>query len=224
MTVLTKQQIITNFPNGIAPTSSNGIVRDTTTKRITDESLGNYISNLIRNGTIPGAPPSLTNIADVNIQTYITKQNELMNNLKSEYEYYYIRYQESLKTFLNHLANSQIKDTTAETTEWLNITRNLNTILNDLYQIFTYLSSYYLTQTKENNKTINDINDQLSQRSRLINSHGDILNKSNANKELYDKMADYSKEKAKATNNLLSIYACMNMVALGILFYVYKST
>ena len=224
MTVLTKQQILANFPNGIAPTSANGITRDTITKRITDESLANYVKNLITTGKIPGAPPSLSDISNPNIQLYITKQNETLTNFKSEYEYYYIRYQESLKTFLNNLAKSQISDTTSETNEWLNITRNLNAKLNDLYQIFTYLASYYLAQSKENNKTINEINEQLSKRSSLINSHGDILNKSNANKELYDKMADYSKEKAKATNNLLSIYACMNIVALGMLFYVYKST
>jgi hypothetical protein len=224
MTVLTKQQILTDFPNGIVPTSSNGIARDQQTKRITDDSLANYITNLISTGKIPGAPPSLSDISNINIQNYITKQNELINKLKSEYEYYYIRYRQSLQTFLNNLSNSRVSDTTAATNEWLNITRNLNLRLNDLYQIFTYLSSYYLAQSKENNKTINDINEELSKRSKLINTHGEILNKSNANKELYDKMADYSREKAKATNNLLSIYAGMNIVALGILFYVYKST
>jgi hypothetical protein len=224
MTVLTKQQILANYPNGIVPISTNGITRESSSRRITEESLGNYISNLVRTGKIPGAPPSLSDISNVNIELYITKQNELMTNLKSEYEYYYIRYQEALKTFLNNLAASQQRDTTAETTEWLNISRTLNTRLNDLYQIFTYLSSYYLAQSKESNRTINEINNQLSERSKLINSHGEILNKSTANKELYDKMAEYSKEKAKATNNLLSIYAGMNLVALGILFYVYKST
>jgi hypothetical protein len=224
MTVLTKLQITTAFPNGIAPISSNGITRDQQTTRITDESLATYITNLISSGRIPGAPPSLSNIKNVNIEQYITKQNELMNNLKSEYEYYYIRYQASLEKFLNSLANSRVSDTTAETNEWLTITRGLNLKLNDLYQIFTYLGSYYLSQSKESNKTINEINEELSKKSKLINAHGEILNKSTANKELYDKMADYSQEKAKATNNLLSMYACMNIVALGILFYVYKST
>jgi hypothetical protein len=40
----------------------------------------------------------------------------------------------------------------------------------------------------------------------------------------YERMIEYTREKAKATNNLMQLYGFLNIVALGVIFYVYRST
>ena len=36
-------------------------------------------------------------------------------------------------------------------------------------------------------------------------------------------MVKYSQEKVRATDNLLSLYSALNVVAIGMLIYIYKS-
>jgi hypothetical protein len=41
--------------------------------------------------------------------------------------------------------------------------------------------------------------------------------------KLYKEMERYSRQKANYTNNLLSLYSFLNLTALGMLFYIYRS-
>ena len=210
--------IVNNIPSGIGR-SSNGT--------ITQTALANYVSSLITTKKIPGSPPNPTTDGNqnVNISGYIAAQNEFLEKAQEEYIYYDNRYKYSLNKFLELLSGTAAGATASqETQNWLDATILLNTRINDIITIFTYLSAYYLTQSRNNNNTINDINGQLEQRSNQIKVEGELLRRKGGDKELYQKMVEYSTVKARATNNLLSLYGCMNIVALGILFYVYKAT
>lgn len=194
---------------------------------ITQIALANYMSSLITTKKIPGTPPNPTTDGNQNetIKAYILAQNKFLEQTQEEYNYYNDRYKYSLNKFLELLANTVSANTpSSETQSWLDATIVLNKRINDIITIFTYLSSYYLTQSRNNNNTINDINNQLETRSNQIKVEGELLRRKGGDKELYQKMVEYSTVKARATNNLLSLYGCMNIVAIGILFYVYKAT
>jgi hypothetical protein len=191
---------------------------------ITDTALAGYINGLITAKKIPGAPPNPATDGNqnVNISGYINAQNKLLADVKDEYEYYNNRYKYALNNFLTLLASQTTSNSDKQA--WLDAAIILNTRVNDIVQIVTYLTSYYLTQSRNNNNTINDLNGQMEARSNQIKVEGELLRRKGGDKELYQKMVEYSTVKARATNNLLSLYGCMNIVALGILFYVYKAT
>jgi hypothetical protein len=226
----TVTSVVLMDPSGILINSlpSNiGRITDISNRRygmITDTALATYINGLITAHKIPGAPPNPTTDGNqnVNISGYIIAQNELLVDIRDEYEYYNTRYKYALNQFLTLLASSTSDPNDKQA--WLDASVLLNTRVNDIVQITTYLTSYYLTQSRNNNTTINSLNSQMEARSGQIKVEGELLRRKGGDKELYQKMVEYSTVKAKATNNLLSLYGCMNIVALGILFYVYKAT
>jgi hypothetical protein len=214
----TRGILIKNLPDSIGRGTDGNI---------TEAALADYMSSLITSKKIPGSPPTPTTDGNQNetIKGYILAQNTFLEKTQEEYNYYNDRYKYSLNKFLELLANTVSANiASSETQNWLDATIILNKRINDIITIFTYLSSYYLTQSRNNNNTINDINSQLETRSNQIKVEGELLRRKGGDKELYEKMVEYSTVKARATNNLLSLYGCMNIVALGILFYVYKAT
>ena len=72
--------------------------------------------------------------------------------------------------------------------------------------------------------TINDLNDQINNYFKILQGHAAILKKEVPAVEIRKRMVEYTKEKANANRNLLSFYFFLDIVALGILFYVYKAT
>jgi hypothetical protein len=57
-----------------------------------------------------------------------------------------------------------------------------------------------------------------------VSEQGNDLASPNANTALYKKMVEYTKQKGKANGNLVLLYTFMNLIALGMLFYVYRAT
>jgi hypothetical protein len=216
--------LINNLPSTISR------ITDTTNNKyytITETALATYINSLISERKIPGTPPdpAADGNKNISISGYIRAQNEFLQIVKDEYEYYNNRYKYALTKFLELLASTATGATpSSDTQSWLDAAILLNTRVNDIVQIVTYLTSYYLTQSRENNDTINGLNSLMETRSSQIKVEGELLRRKGGDKELYQKMVEYSTVKARATNNLLSLYGCMNIVALGILFYVYKAT
>ena len=66
------------------------------------------------------------------------------------------------------------------------------------------------------------LNGQLdSTRAELI-KHSEILKRSDLEKETKAAMIEYSLEKNSSSRNLLGIYVFMNIVAAGLIFYLYR--
>jgi hypothetical protein len=71
--------------------------------------------------------------------------------------------------------------------------------------------------------SINKLNAQLDNTELGLAKQKEILSKGKDTTVLYKEMEKYSKEKNKYTSNMLMLYSFLNITALGLLFYVYRS-
>ena len=72
-------------------------------------------------------------------------------------------------------------------------------------------------EIKAFDKKIRDKQEKLQKQNSIITS-------SQATAELNKQMVKFTEQKAKYSNNLLGLYSFLNVVALGLLVYVYKSS
>ncbi len=139
------------------------------------------------------------------IQTAITQFNVRVN-------FTYCAYEKMYKLALTNYFDS----TTIENKKkaiLLNL--KLNIIINGLNRIRVYFqskSAALMASTNANNdiaSTTIDLQNQLS-----------ALTSKDSDRALYTRMVEYTEEKNQAHRNLLGLYSFLNLVALGIVFYI----
>jgi hypothetical protein len=186
------------------------------------------VTQMINAGTIP-KPPKINNGGQAEgeqVENFAKKDAGFINALKSEYCFYDSRYKYALQQLI---AKLQIGYTNNDQTNqvliqnYLKATQGLNQRLNDLSQITNEITRQRLQETQNLNTDINKINSDLSARSAKLAEQNKILSSQQATALLYKDMVKYTKEKANAQNNLLTLYSFLNIVALGLLVYVYRS-
>jgi len=141
--------------------------------------------------------------------------------MQSEYCWYYNRYIWALTNVLTAASQSggvvdpKVKSNTAE----------LNTKLNGILLVMKAsinsrmdtLSSYY-------DKDINSQNGDLDTARQRLRDHSEILEKNDLQSDVQAALVDYSIEKNSSSRNMLAMYGFMNIVAVGLLFYLYTNT
>ena len=70
---------------------------------------------------------------------------------------------------------------------------------------------------------IKKFNKDLSDKQSKLEGQSKILKSNQATTLLNKQMVKFTEEKARYTNNLLKMYSFLNIVALGLLVYVYRS-
>jgi hypothetical protein len=100
----------------------------------------------------------------------------------------------------------------------------LNRRLQDLSQIANSITQDQYAATKDFQSQINSANTEIQSYFSKLQEQAAILRKEVPQVEINKRMATYTKEKANYNKNLLSLYFFLDVVALGILFYVYKAT
>lgn len=235
-TALTDSDLTAQFGSlkqpGILP--SDGFPQDQRDERglLNRSFVQQTVTQMINAGTIP-KPPQIKNGAQQQQQTegeqvenFAKKDAVFISALKSEYCFYDARYKYALQQLI---AKLQIGYTNNDQTNqaliqnYLKATQGLNQRLNDLSQITNEITRQRLQETQDLNTDINKINADLSARSAKLAEQNKILSSQQATALLYKDMVKYTKEKANAQNNLLTLYSFLNIVALGLLVYVYRS-
>jgi len=161
------------------------------------------------------------------VPEYMQEDEYLLQIIKEEYCYYESRYFYALDRLITSLKDGFLQNDANKrkmVEKTLNNTRLLNLRLNDLLQIANYATKIRLTQSQNYNNTINNLNTTMEQRSAKIRAQSDILNNENATAILHKEMVKYTEEKNRANSNLLSLYSFLNIFALGMLVYIYRST
>jgi hypothetical protein len=79
-------------------------------------------------------------------------------------------------------------------------------------------------ETYYGDRGVNRLNGDLDNARRNLKDHSEQLQKNDMNTDIQSSMIEYSLEKNSSSRNLLAIYGFMNLVALGLLFYLYKNT
>jgi hypothetical protein len=196
---------------GTSDRDGNGMLKDTTIKAL--------ISSLKGSGIIP--TPNTQNA-----EIYLKKIDELLKNTEAEYCFYEARYKYSLERLLNTI-NQGYKNNTSDVQtviqRYLSTTQELNQRLNDLTQIINGITEDMLSTTSGLEQQIQSFDSKMKEQQKKLQAQNKIISSNQAVTELNKRMVKFTEEKAKYSNNLLGLYSFLNIVALGLLIYVYKS-
>ena len=149
-------------------------------------------------------------------------------NVKNEYDYNYELY----KFAINKLTDALI---TKNPTGWSTQQRcvnaykaaaiKLNQNCNDITQVVEAVALARKGNIPTLTQQLNQLDMSLQGQARSLLSQQEILSSAGQdNMVLMKEMEAYSRQKANYHNNMLMVYSFLNITALGLLFYVYRST
>jgi hypothetical protein len=208
------------YPKGLLPGSppsasdrdANGILKPKT------------VSDIIKNLKSQGIMPTLATGDDY--ESFVLRQDELLKNINVEYAFYESRYKSALNNLFNTIREGYLNNTgdiQYIIQSNLAISQNLNKKLNDLTQIINGVTEDMLASTSGLEERIKAFDKQNKEHQIKLQEQNKIISSSQATTELNKQMVKFTEQKAKYSNNLLGMYSFLNIVALGLLVYVYKS-
>ncbi len=202
--------LLPSSPNGASDRESNGILKKSVVQQI--------VTSLKGSGIIPS--PGNNN------DTFSKKQAELLKNIQDEYCFYDARYKYALEKLLEGIqagyANNTA-DTQKTVQKYLKFTQDLNQRVNDLIQIINGVSDDMLSTTTTLDADIKAFDKKINEEQKKLMAQSNVISSNQAVTKLNKELVKFTEQKGKYTNNLLGLYSFLNIVALGLLVYVYKS-
>jgi uncharacterized protein YoxC len=208
----TIQGLLPSTPNGSSDRDGNGMLQS--------KVVSNIVSSLVSAGVVP---PTRTE----NYDQYIANQATLIKNIQAEYCFYEARYKYSLGRLFSAISAGYADNNTQNQTviqNYLASTQALNQRLNDLSQITNGVTQYMLSATTDLESEIKKFEAMVKDLQGKLQEQNTIISSSEAVTELNKQMVKFTEEKARRSDNLLSLYSFLNIVALGLLVYVYRSS
>ena len=194
-----------------------------------------HIAALLANGKFNANAPAIisskdlvTANKDLNIaSSYATNSAALRQSINNEYCFYYKRYMFALEKVLFLASTSGMNPADTNYVKIKEAAQVLNSRLNQILQVMqglirsrsASLSTYY-----GNTNGVNQLNTDLDTARTSLVGHMERLKSNDMEQDIQSSMVDYTIEKNSSSRNLLAIYGFMNIVALGLLFYVYRSS
>lgn len=178
------------------------------------------VTSLKGNGTIPSTQASPTD--------YAAKAGVLLENAKSEYCFYESRYKYALDRLFASIRDGYKQTSITPTqkqniTTYLNHTQTLNQHLNDLIQLITAMTTDMMLVNSELDSEITGYAQTLQTQQSRLQEQKNTLASNQASMKLNKQMVQYTEEKSRYTDNLLKMYGVVNIVAVGLLVYLYKA-
>ena len=181
--------------------------------------LNGFVTTFLSQVSPPSTVMPASNMNEAN--AFSTKSKALRDSMQAEYCFYYNRYIWALQYVLTTAAQSGavidpvVKAKTAELNNKLNgillvMKASVNSRMNTL-------NGYYKDD-------INSQNGELDTARQRLADHSKILQNNDLKADVQSAMIDYSIEKNSSSRNLLAVYGFMNIVAAGLLFYLYTHT
>ncbi len=232
--------LLQRYSGGVMESSPPGKANRSADGLLTPDYLAQRIASLKGGSepTIP-APPVIGENLKVSeseaINAYVAATEVLKAKIKNEYCHYLNRYKYAITRMVNTIGSATTSGVGVGTgnsgpsvavavRNYTDAAREINTAMLDLAQISNAITEDQYAQARNFNTRINDLNDQINNYFKILQGHAAILKKEVPAVEIRKRMVEYTKEKANANRNLLSFYFFLDIVALGILFYVYKAT
>jgi hypothetical protein len=182
--------------------------------------LNGFVTEFLSQASPPATLGSAS--SDNQSQEFATRSSALRTSMRAEYCWYYNRYFWALTQILTKASQSGavIDPILKVNTAILN--SKLNGILlvmkSTINSRMNQLNGYY---------TAGDVNSQngaLDTARKRLAAHSKILQNNDLQSDVQSAMIQYSIEKNSSSRNLLAIYGFMNIVAVGLLFYLYTHT
>ena len=227
MQVYTPQEGMTSCIPSFDIIDSNG--------NVNAASLKSHVDKLLRENAPAIAPDDLStatirpvgqDIVPSPAEKYSAKSKKLRDSIHKEYCHYYVRYMWGITKILNDatasgaLVSSELKDNV----QILNM--KLNTIIlvmkGTVNSRLNTLESYYGGEGDP--KSVNYLNKNLDDARKKLAMHSEKLQKQDLSSDIQQSMIEYSLEKNSSSRNLMALYGFMNIVAVGLLFYLYTNT
>jgi len=170
------------------------------------------------------------NILDCN-----TKDTRFITGVQLECAYYYGLYKHAIKNLAAAItcpvaspavAFGVWPDSAVALNKYTDSAIILNQMVNDIIYIMDQVAQIRTNIDVANlTTTLNGLDDTLKNTSERLTTQRNALTSPGQNKMvLYKEMETYSRQKSAYHNNLLALYSFLNITALGLLFYVYRST
>jgi len=165
-------------------------------------------------------------------QDCVNKDLAFIANAQAEYNYYYALYTFAFTKLTDALTNAQSTAWTGTNGQmnavnsYKKVAIKLNQMINDITQIVDAVAQ------KQRSASIPTLTQELNALDLSLQSQANVLMKqrqilsadSQNNMVLLKEMEDYSRQKSRYHNNMLMVYSFLNITALGLLFYVYRSS
>lgn len=225
--VYTETELLAVFPNGVM---SESLAIDQQTGRIRPSQIAMHYQKLLDNGVIPKHPEQVIagdNSASVRVEEKIMEKTVeidagFYNKVKAEYCFYEQRYRYALKRFLQ-LATSRDTKTNPEAQRMLQHTKKLNLRLNSVLEVMNFMTQQRVKDTNMNKDAVNKSNIAINKTLERLQNAYKKLDSDNAMLITQKEMVRYTHEKNNYTTNQISLWAALNVLALGTIFYVYRN-
>ena len=222
-TALTDTELSQTFGNGVTqgllPSAPNPASDRDGSGMLNKNAVQSIIASLKGSGVVPPASSG-------NAEVFVKKQAELLKNVKAEYCFYESRYKYSLEKLFDAINQGYMNntgDTQASIQKYLTSTQALNQRLNDLTQIINGVTDDMLSSTTNLESEIKAFDKQIKEQQKKLAAQNNIISSNQAVTTINKQMVKFTEQKAKYSDNLLGLYSFLNIIALGLLVYVYKS-
>lgn len=174
------------------------------------------------------APKEIKQLREMNpAEDYADNSAALRKSINNEYCFYYVRYTFILNEVLILAATKSSSELGDAYITKKNDVSGLNSRLNQILQIIQALVNSRIASLKDyyGTKTgVNQVNSDLDTTRDALLNHSKLLKNQFMEKDLKSAMVDYTIEKNSSSRNMLAIYGFMNIVAAGLIFYLYRSS
>jgi len=181
----------------------------------------------------------ITSEADLNTgltgnvpQKKISVSYDLLFSLQYEFCYYAKLYKTLLSDYIT-IQNTSATDLqgatftpTMKDNLLKSLVNNLNVInlrLKDITEVCTVITNRQTEGISTMNSNVNRFLTTITANSETLKKNAAVLSSKDRESRLRSRMIEYSEEKNAYANQLLAMYGFANLIALGLLFYIYKS-
>jgi len=197
---------------------------DTTNRRnglLTDTAITNHITTKLQANNI------LPKDNDVPAK-YNEKMDKFIKYAKDEYTYYYERYKFALSILFTKIIDTYRTPPTttavpAAVQTALDDVAALNLKLNDILSVVQTVSTNMHNAAVATNTQVTEMMKIMLENKDKMEKQGNMIRSNQASSNIQKEMVKYTEEKARYNDNLLKVYSFLNIVALGVLLYVYKA-
>lgn len=235
-------QLSTAFAGSILPAIGTGRITEGNLKgRLTAQKLEDVYNTLVQQGDLISNDLYKQQVARIGDMRRVTnsdtqailnnlgaKETATMAKIRDEYCFYYFRYKYSLESLFDKLVITSKQTALSDIDRndiqaKLNRAKQLNEKLNDLIQITNFIAERRAREMRQQNTEINTLNSSIQSTFTTLQGHAKILNSETSITDLRKRMVDFTEEKNRSAMNLLSLYGFLNLVAIGLLFYIARS-
>jgi len=189
------------------------------------------VYNYFKETTVTGSTYKMIDpnpTASVSGQVTEAKQSvsmDLLYSLKYEFCFWIKAYKIILGDYITTTNATSLTDAVknSRTRQIINQMNSINLRLSDLTMIAGHIGTQQTTAIAGMNSTVNEYITSITTHTSTLQEQSNLLSSSDVKSKLRSRMLEYSDEKNAYANQLLATYGFANLIALGLLFYIYRS-